>query len=117
KVPDIHQHDLGIFEEDALISGLKEKLLFWSDNLSDPHDEYTSLFNRVIDLSILGNRHQPAMYRKSCIIQSFLDEFSASVLTLPVRFNDGTLHALWTPWAEPFSQFSRLRPVEEDTVY
>lgn len=28
KVPDIHQHDLGIFEEDALISGLKEKLLF-----------------------------------------------------------------------------------------
>ncbi|MDR8240996.1 hypothetical protein FPK82_22285, partial [Acinetobacter baumannii] len=33
KVPDIHQHDLGIFEEDALISGLKEKLLFWSDNL------------------------------------------------------------------------------------
>lgn len=117
KVPDIHQHDLGIFEEDALISGLKEKLLFWSDNLSDPQDEYTSLFNRVIDLSILGNRHQPAMYRKSCIIQSFLDEFSASVLTLPVRFNDGTLHALWTPWAEPFSQFSRLRPVEEDTVY
>lgn len=74
-------------------------------------------FNRVIDLSILGNRHQPAMYRKSSIIQSFLDEFSASVLTLPVRFNDGTLHALWTPWAEPFSQFSRLRPVEEDTVY
>lgn len=117
KVPDIHQHDLGIFEEDALISGLKEKLLFWSGNLSDPQDEYTSLFNRVIDLSILGNRHQPAMYRKSSIIQSFLDEFSASVLTLPVRFNDGTLIALWTPWAEPFSQFSRLRPVEEDMVY
>lgn len=117
KVPDIHQHDLGIFEEDALISGLKEKLLFWSGNLSDPQDEYTSLFNRVIDRSILGNRHQPAMYRKSSIIQSFLDEFSASVLTLPVRFNDDTLIALWTPWAEPFSQFSRLRPVEEDMVY
>nr|QTX14711.1 hypothetical protein [Klebsiella pneumoniae] len=43
--------------------------------------------------------------------------FSASVLTLPVRFNDDTLIALWTPWAEPFSQFSRLRPVEEDMVY
>ena len=57
------------------------------------------------------------MYRKSSIIQSFLDEFSASVLTLPVRFNDDTLIALWTPWAEPFSQFSRLRPVEEDMVY
>ena len=117
KVPSIHQHELGIFEEDALISGLKEKLLFMCGNLCDPSDEYTSLFNRVIDLSILGNRHQPAMYRKSCIIKSVLDEFSASVLTLPTLFNGEALNAVWTPWSEPFSQFSRFRPIDEDTVY
>lgn len=117
KVPEIHQHELAIFEEDALISGLKEKLLLWSGNLCDPSDEYTSLFNRVIDLSILGNRHQPNMYRKSSIIQSVLDEYSASVLTLPMSFDGDKCTALWTPWSEPFTKFSRSRPADDDTLY